>query len=146
MSRSLTQDEFLERCRSIHGDRYDYAATVYVKLSQKITVICRDHGAFQQMAASHIHGAGCPACGGCLPLGTDAFIERARKLYGDRFGYAKVTYVNSETEVVVTCPRHGDFAVKPSRLLHFRKICPVCKAEEQRRRRRSFKSYLYCII
>ena len=39
----LTTDQFIERAKSIHGDRYDYSMVEYVNTNNKVTVICSDH-------------------------------------------------------------------------------------------------------
>jgi hypothetical protein len=82
-----------------------------------------------------MNGNRCPACCGIRPLGTEGFIERARTLYGDQFDYDKVSYVNGETEVIVTCRRHGDFTIKPTWMLNHGKICPDCKQEIRARQK-----------
>lgn len=75
MSVRLTTKQFIERARAQHGDRYDYSKTIYTKAHDKVTIICRnlDHGEFQQIAADHTNGHGCPkfGCGNTGKLTTD---------------------------------------------------------------------------
>ena len=40
---------------------------------------------------------------------TEEFIERARKVHGDKYDYSKVEYINSRTKVCIICPEHGEF-------------------------------------
>lgn len=40
---------------------------------------------------------------------TEIFIERARKVHGDKYGYSKVEYVNVFSKVCIICPTHGEF-------------------------------------
>lgn len=58
------------------------------------------------------------------------FISRSRKLYGDRYEYSKVNYVNSTTKVCITCKDHGDFWITPSNFLNGHK-CPACSGRER---------------
>ena len=58
----LTQDDFLRKAREVHGDKYDYSKTVYVKNAELVDIICPKHGLFRQEANSHLQGHGCPAC------------------------------------------------------------------------------------
>lgn len=58
----ITQAEFIKQATATHNGRYDYSLTDYVHAHQKITIICPDHGAFEQKADSHKKGAGCPVC------------------------------------------------------------------------------------
>ncbi|MDW6058181.1 hypothetical protein SAZ11_08780 [Streptomyces sp. FXJ1.4098] len=58
----MTTEEWIERAHEIHGDRYDYGQVVYVRCRNKVWITCREHGAFEQEAASHLSGCGCPVC------------------------------------------------------------------------------------
>jgi hypothetical protein len=66
-------------------------------------------------------------------LTTAGFIERAKKVYGDKYDYSKVNYVNGTTKVTIICPKHGEFQQAPS--LHSAKNkprgCPACGRERQ---------------
>ena len=39
----------------------------------------------------------------------EIFIERAKKVHGDKYDYSKVEYVNTHTKVCIICPEHGEF-------------------------------------
>lgn len=58
----LTTEEFILRARREHGDKYDYSLVEYCRSSQKVKIICRKHGVFEQLANSHLQGDGCPVC------------------------------------------------------------------------------------
>lgn len=60
---TLSQNEFLNKCKKIHGDKYDYSKTVYKNYREKITINCPLHGDFEQTAENHLYGKGCPKCG-----------------------------------------------------------------------------------
>ncbi len=47
---------------AVHGDRYDYSKVKYNKSNGKITVICKEHGEFEQTFNDHLGGAGCRKC------------------------------------------------------------------------------------
>lgn len=60
----LTQAEFIEKAKKIHGETYDYSKTVYCSLKTKVIVTCRIHGDFTPKAGSHIHRKSrCRKCG-----------------------------------------------------------------------------------
>lgn len=44
---------------------------------------------------------------------TAAFIEKARAIHGDKYDYSKVVYQTNKIKVVITCPEHGDFSMRP---------------------------------
>lgn len=62
MNKFLTQEQFLDRAKSRHGDKYNYSATQYVSSRGKIIVICSQHGKFEVIAANHLAGAECRRC------------------------------------------------------------------------------------
>jgi hypothetical protein len=105
--------------------RYDYSRVEYVNYSTIITIICPDHGAFDQTPDSHLNHKGCPDCGGSRPLTTETFIEKARAIHGDRYDYSQVNYVNNKTNVAIICPDHGAFPQAPDKHLG-KQGCPNC--------------------
>lgn len=62
-SRGMTTDEWIQRAKQVHGDKYDYSLTEYVNQRTNVKVICPIHGLFEQKADSHIRGNGCRLCG-----------------------------------------------------------------------------------
>lgn len=56
-------DDFLNKARSVHGDKYDYSICNYEKSSKKIDIICKKHGMFKCIPVNHtFKGYGCPKC------------------------------------------------------------------------------------
>ena len=58
----LTQEEVIRRFCEVHGSRYDYSSVEYKGYDRKVTIICRQHGAFEQEVVVHLKGWGCPFC------------------------------------------------------------------------------------
>lgn len=58
-------------------------------------------------------------------LTTKEFIEKAKKIHGDRYDYSKVVYVNNKTKVTIVCPIHGDFEQVAGNHLNGSN-CPIC--------------------
>lgn len=54
--------EWVQEAIAVHGDRYDYARSVYVGARDKVTITCKKHGDFEQVPYSHLGGNGCPSC------------------------------------------------------------------------------------
>ena len=55
----------------------------------------------------------------------EIFIEKAKKVHGDKYDYSKVNYIDSKTKICIICPEHGEFWQTPSS--HLRKRgCPFC--------------------
>lgn len=116
---------FIEKARKIHGDKYDYSKVNYVNCNTEVCIICPIHGEFWQKPKYHLTSCGCKEC--CkngIKLTNEKFIEKARKIHGDKYGYSKVEYVNNHTEVCIICPIHGEFWQKP--MVHLRKKGGEC--------------------
>lgn len=65
----------------------------------------------------------------------ETFIKKAKKTHGDRYDYSKVVYKGSQTDVIIICPKHGEFIQKPAN--HIRgNGCPYCAKEERGLERR----------
>lgn len=56
---------------------------------------------------------------------THSFIAEAKEIFGNRYLYDKVNYINCEQKVIVTCRIHGDFEVYARNHLDG-KGCPKC--------------------
>ena len=107
--------EFIEKAKKIHGDKYDYSKVVYKNSYTKVCIICPIHGEFWQTPASHLIGRKCPKCSKpCYKYTTDDFVQKSRKIHGDKYNYSKVVYKNSYTKVCIICPKHGEFWQTPA--------------------------------
>lgn len=62
MPKRLTTEEFIEKARLVHGDKYDYSKVEYVNNRTKVEILCPIHGAWMQTPDTHMHGRGCPHC------------------------------------------------------------------------------------
>lgn len=125
-----TQEQYIEKVNKVHNYAYDYTKTIYVHNGEKVTITCKTHGDFDQVAYSHAYGQGCPKCGGLSTANshrydTDIFIDKSNKKHNFLYGYSKTNYIDSNTKVVIECPIHGDFAQIPSDHL-VGSGCPKC--------------------
>ena len=124
--RSLGKEEFIRRAIESHGDRYDYSKVEYKNEHTKVCIICPKHGEFWVKPHKHILGKqGCPKCAN-KHVTTVEFIEKARKVHGDKYDYSKVTYINNRTKIIIICPEHGEFEQTPDKHLQGRG-CSKCK-------------------
>lgn len=55
-------ETFLAGARVVHGDRYEYVEQSYSGTSKPVTIICKEHGSFSQVAVAHLYGCDCPSC------------------------------------------------------------------------------------
>jgi hypothetical protein len=59
----LSTEDFIEKAKKVHGDRYDYTNVNYLGSNSMIEIICPIHGAYIQRARKHLEGSGCHKCG-----------------------------------------------------------------------------------
>lgn len=131
--KKLTQEEFLERARECHGNKYDYSKAIYTKATGKITIICPDHGEFVKVANDHIRGANCPMCAKAsfkkkTVDSTEEFIQKANLKHDSKYDYSDTEYINSRTKVNIKCLKHGIFSKTPTNHLNGQG-CPECSKE-----------------
>ena len=139
MSKKYTAEEFIKRAQAVHGDRYDYSQVDYKNSKSPVTIICPDHGPFQQQPSMHLSGQGCPVCGkdkaqqGNKTTAKNAaedFIAKARAVHGDLYDYSQVEYKTTHTKIKILCRTHGIFEQTPAHHLQGRG-CPRCSYEER---------------
>jgi hypothetical protein len=115
----------IKRFREKHNDKYDYSLVDYVSAKTKVTIICPQHGQFEQTPDGHGGGAGCSRCGGSGKLDTESFIKMATEKHNGKYDYSLVDYVKSQIRVKIVCSVHGQFEQKPDSHLQGRG-CPGC--------------------
>lgn len=126
-----TLKEFIEESNIIHNHKYDYSKVSYVNNKTKVCIICPIHGEFKQTPIDHIKGKGCNKCKGGVRDTTESFIEKAKKIHGDKYDYSNVEYINSHTRVNIICPKHGEFSQIPNNHLNGNG-CKICRSEKMK--------------
>lgn len=123
-----TKEQFVEECRKIHGDKYDYSEFEYKGNHTNGIIKCNTCGhIFESMPSNHLNKKqGCPQCSNRLRHTKERFVEDCNEVYGKRYTYDNFIYVNWKTKGMVTCQKHGDFPVSPNKHKHGRG-CPICK-------------------
>ena len=51
---------------------------------------------------------------------------KSKELFGDKFNYSKVKYINGQTHVILICPENHEFEVTPNNHLSKKSGCPTC--------------------
>ena len=127
--KNITTEEFINRAREVHGDKYDYSKVKYGDSKTKVCIICPKHGEFWQLPGNHLRGKGCILCSKPV-YNTNSFIEEAKKVHGDKYDYSKAKYTKAIEKVCIICPIHGEFWQTPNS--HLRgQGCPKCGGSKQ---------------
>jgi len=120
----LTTKEFIKRSVKIHGNKYNYSKVEYIGIYEKIIIICKEHGKFEQIPNVHLKGCGCPKCSRNR-ITTEDFIEKSIKIHGEKYNYSKVEYINNREKIKIICKKHGEFMQTPN--VHLKGGgCPKC--------------------
>lgn len=127
---SSNKSEFINKARMIHGDKYDYSKVEYINNKTKVCIICPKHGEFWQAPTNHLYGYGCVSCGHETAAekqtsNIDVFVQKAKKVHGDKYDYSKVKYVKKNMPVCIICPEHGEFYMRTDNHLSGQN-CPKC--------------------
>ena len=125
MGKKLSTNEFIEKAKNVHGDKYDYSLVEYKNCDTKIKIICPKHGIIEQTPRCHIQGE-CFKCSKEKLLSNNIeFIEKAKKIHGDKYDYSLIDYIDSRHKVKIICPVHGIFEQNANNHLNG-KECSKC--------------------
>ncbi|KZY37730.1 MULTISPECIES: hypothetical protein [unclassified Oleiphilus] len=121
---------FINKARSVHGEKYEYEESDYIKSAIKLTVTCPEHGNFSITPNNHLRGKGCAECGkGKSRLArlktVDKFLSKANEVHGVRYNYSKINYKDTHTKVEIICKDHGAFLQAPQKHMAGQG-CPSC--------------------
>ena len=113
----MSTEDFIKKAVGKHGDKYDYSKTEYINNKTKVCIICPEHGEFWQMPSEHLRGKGCKKCGinrSHAIMTTEEWVNKAKKVHGDKYDYSKVIYTSAKAKVCIICPEHGEFWQTPN--------------------------------
>lgn len=147
MPQQRTQEDFIREANATHNFKYDYRLTRYINARTKVQIICPIHGSFWQRAEAHVRGCGCEECWrekqhsrhaetlkrnelekekkkilleeGRL-LREQEFLTNSKNLFGEKFDYSKVYYINNRSPITLICKEHGEFKTTGNRHLTFK--------------------------
>jgi hypothetical protein len=107
-------EEFISKCKSVHGDVYSYDILVFRGVKSNVLVTCGIHGDFEIRGSSHLKGRGCSKCfaerrGEGRRLSQKEWVDRANKVHNNYYDYSLVDYKNQRQRLTIVCPRHGEF-------------------------------------
>jgi hypothetical protein len=128
----IYHQQFIEKASIIHNNKYDYSNVKYINGTEKVKIICKEHGEFMCAPHNHLRGKGCAKCGllqitikktKCFEYYHKKFIEN----FGNKYDYSSVKWINGSTKIDVICPNHGMFKINPYEHM-VGKTCRQCKS------------------
>ena len=137
--KNMSQEMFINVAKKIHGNKYDYSKVHFTKKNDKVCIICPEHGEFLMQVNIHLKGGQCPICRhNKQRLSNDEFIEKAKKIHGNKYDYSKTIYTTSKSKVTIICPEHGEFEQRAKDHLNGNG-CPYCNRNLSKRMIYSYK-------
>ncbi len=106
------QDDFIKKCIKRHGDKYDYSLVEYKGVEKKVKILYNGV-IYEQKAGAHLYSNGLVE--NVIRKKTiEEFVEIANHIHNNKYNYDKSIYVNNNTKLIITCPKHGEFEQVPS--------------------------------
>lgn len=98
-----------------HDYKYEYPTQEYTGNKMLMTIICKEHGEFQQRANAHyLHGHGCPHCAQVSRnnkrrITFEDFKDQATRIHNGFYEYPEQEWTGKDKPVTIICPSHGEF-------------------------------------
>ena len=129
MRKLITTSEFIKKASKTHKNKYDYSKSEYKGVHVKLKIICPNHGLFFQSPGNHLSGkGGCKKCSKVYHYTNNEFIEKVKKIHGDKYDYSKSIYIQNKQKIEIICNKHGPFYQRPD--CHLKgQGCPKCNFE-----------------
>lgn len=133
----MTREQFIQRARAVHGDKYNYDQVVYVNNRTRVSVVCPEHGMWNVFPVNHVNGrSACPKCsnrtrGRRMGITTEEVARRFKKVHGDKYTFDVSTYQGMNKKMTFVCPKHGSFEIRPQSVIHNFSGCSKCGIESR---------------
>lgn len=111
----MKKEFFIENAVRVHGNKYDYTKLpLTFRGTDKIPIICKEHGEFLQIARNHIYGThtGCPICGRIKANKSmtdtfETFVNKAKEVHGNKFEYFEESFTKTSSKLKIKCNKCG---------------------------------------
>lgn len=127
-----TLEDFINKSKLLYDNLFDYSKVIYVNNRTKVLIhsnllnedflITPNHFLAYEVPKKYL-GLSKYETG---KLNKEIFIQRAKLIYGNKYDYSKVEYIDVNTKVCIICPIHGEFWQTPTNHLWNREECPNC--------------------
>ena len=132
--RKKTNEEVVFEFKNVHKDIngdgiYDYSLFEYETTHKKDKIICLKHGIFEQSAANHLRGQGCPECykESKIKWNQETFLNAAYEIHGNENYIYGNDFIDFKTKMKIYCNRHNEYFYKtPFKHITQKQGCPKC--------------------
>ena len=114
MSIKYTTEEIVKQFKLKHGNKFNYSKVKYVNAKTKVTIICKEHGDFEQSPDKHKRGNRCPLCSGKGKT-PEMSIKEFNRVFSDTYDYSLSVFKTSVDKIEIICSIHGSFFKTPEK-------------------------------
>ena len=111
---------FIEKAKRCQlKNTYDYSKVNYINAKINVIIICPYHGEFNQTPNKHLNGYGCKKCSNentskRLKILWEDYMKELLNIHNNKYDYSKVIWNGVDNKIVIVCPKHGDFEMRPA--------------------------------
>lgn len=145
MAINLTQEEYVDKVKHKHGNRYSFEKCRYKTSRIEVIITCTKHNYDFNVVPSVLLGekkkgklrnnmvGSCPMCQEEYQNNLkEQFIEKMRAAHNYEYDYDVDNYVNDRTKFNAICKKHGKFSVYPSNHVRGSQKCLFCELETEK--------------
>jgi len=120
MPTKKTKEYYIQTANKIHNYKYDYSQIIELpKRDFRVNIICLQHGIFEQSFHKHLSGDGCKKCANekvkeRMSITWEIYKEDLQKINNNKYNYSKVIWKGVDIDIIVECPIHGEFEIRPA--------------------------------
>lgn len=134
------RDSILSELINIHKGMYDYSDSKWVKIDDKIDIICKLHGKFTQSLKLHLKGHKCQKCSNRYKKKNDEYLNTLKNKFID-IDFTISNFINSKTPISAFCKKHGIIKFYPNFKNHVCKKCFQIEKNFNKFKEKSMEKY-----
>lgn len=86
------------------------------------------------MPDKHLNGLqGCPKCKRASRKNLEYVIESGKQIHNNKYDYSKVIFTRMFDNILIVCPKHGDFLQTPANHINHKQNCPACMVSKSKK-------------
>lgn len=132
-----TQEQFIEECKMIHGDKDDFSKVNYINNKEKICLICKEHGEYWQKPLDYLHGHRCKKCANeklseisKIKYTYEQLVSDGNEAHNNKYIYPQQDIKYLHQDCIVECEKHGLFKTNIYHHIHDKRGCQKCAMEK----------------
>lgn len=129
MRNKITKEEFLERSKIIHDEKYNYNFADYKNMTTNISILCNSCGKIFTINPSTLvykkRGCKCQKPRPTSKWTQELFIKKSKEVHGNRYDHTFTIFTDRSEKVQVKCTKCNNINFQlPSN--HFKYGCMTC--------------------